>query len=124
MFAGLYPKLIGLAVILALVAGALFYVHTLRADNAALTTKVTQEADQIKILSDDLTKQNEAIDLLKKDGDARLAKAAADLDIAKKAALVQAQKAMDTYRKKPSTPGTTCEADHKSTLDLLNGGAQ
>ena len=117
MLSGLYARLIGLAVILAALAGAWFYVHHLQTEVATLTTAKTLLEGKIK-------DQNDAVEALKRDADARLATAQAAIDAAKAETVAAKKKATIIYKTQPSTPGASCDADRKSTLDLLNGAAK
>lgn len=110
MLSGLYARLIAAAIALAIVLGGFWYVHSLRKEIAEL-----KEANVV--LSTKLKSQNDAIEQWKKDADARLAAAQADLDKAKEEAAKAKGKATIIYKSKPSTPGDAC----KSALDLING---
>ena len=117
MLTGLYARLIGIAAILALVIGAYWYVtnlqgkvKTLTADNIVLQTKV--EA------------QNAAVETFKKEADARLLSAQADLALAQEAAAKIQIKSRIIYKTVPSKGTATCENDRASTLDLLNAAGQ
>lgn len=110
MFSGLYARLIAVAVVIAIVFGALAYVRGLKSENAEL------KGENI-VLSTKLKSQNDAIEQWKAEADARLAAAQADLEKAKEEAAKAKGKATIIYKTKPSTPGDAC----KSALDLING---
>ena len=117
MLTGLYARLIGVAVILALVVGAYWYVSnlqgkvkTLTADNIVLQTKVET--------------QNAAVETFKKEADARLLSAQVDLAAAQEAAAKIQTKSRIIYKTVPSKGTETCESDRASTLDLLNAAGQ
>jgi cell division protein FtsL len=109
MFAGLYAKLIGVALIAAAVLGAWWYVHHLQTEVKDLTTQVT-------VLESKLKDQNDAVDALKKDADTRLASAKKDLDVAKAETVKAKGRSVIIYKTKPADPKDLC----KSALDLVN----
>lgn len=110
---GLQTKLIALAGIALLAAAAWWYVSSLQGEVRELTAANT-------IISQKLKDQNDAIDLLKKDADVRLAAGEAAVKLAKEEAAKVKGKATIIYRTKPSDPKDVC----KSALDLVNGAAK
>lgn len=99
-----------------LVAAAIGYVWHLRSTVASQKVTITQQADKIKSLADDIKLQNDAVDKMKKDSDARLAAAKQALDAAQKQAKVHTQRATDINRAVPSVPTDLC----KSASDLID----
>jgi len=123
MISTLYLKLAGAAAVLALVGGAYLYVSHLRSSVETLKTAavqremyVNQQTDKIASLGQTLKDQNDAVDALRAEGAARLKQAAADLAVAKRAAVAAKASAQTIFITKPSTPDDLC----KSALDLLN----
>lgn len=118
MFIGAYAKLIAAAVIVAAVIGGFLYVKHLQSSVAELEQTLAVKEASIKQLSASIDAQNLAIEELKKDGDRRLALAAAELAKAK-AETARARAAADViYKVRPSDPNNMC----KSALDLINAG--
>lgn len=113
MLTGLYARLIGIGLIVAACLGAWWYVHHLQSEVKELTTQVT-------VLGGKLKDQNDAIDLLKKDADARVAAAQQQIALAQAETLKAKGRATIVYKAKPSDPTNLC----KSALDLVNGGAK
>ena len=113
MFAGLYVKLIAAAIVVAAVLGAVWYVKHLQSEVAELTTQNT-------VLSSKLQDQNNAIDALKEDADARLKAGEALVAAAKEETKKAKGRSTIIYKTKPSTPGDDC----KSALDLVNSSPQ
>ena len=113
MFAGMYLKLIALAIVVAAVLGGIWYVHHLQSEVKDLTT-------QNVTLSTKLEQQNAAVIAFKEDADKRLAAGQAELTKAQAEAAKNKATARIIYKTKPSTPGDLC----KSALDLVNGGAK
>jgi hypothetical protein len=117
MFTGLYARLIGIAVILAAVVGAYWYVTHLQSQVKTLT------ADNI-VLQDKIKTQNAAVDTFKNEADARLTSAQAELAVAQNAATQIQTKSRIIYKTIPSKGTATCENDRASALDLLNAAGQ
>lgn len=113
MFAGMYAKLIGIALIVAAVLGGVLYVRNLQSKVQTLTTEKA-------VIEGKLKDQNDAIDVLKKDADVRLAAAQVAIDAAKDETVKAKKKAGIIYKLPPSTPGDNC----KSALDLVNGASE
>lgn len=113
MIQTLYIKLIAVAVVATVTIGAVQYVRGLKSDLEKCSTEKIQLETAIGL-------QNDAIEVLRKEGEERLQKAQQDLDAAKKEAEKNKNAARVIYRATPSTPGDSC----KSALDLVNGGAQ
>lgn len=109
MLAGLYAKLITAAAIIALVLAGVFYVKRLQAKVEHLTAENT-------LLQQSVKEQNDAVDQLKKDADARVKAGEAAIAAAQEATKKAKGKATIIYKSKPSTPGNDC----KSALDLIN----
>lgn len=124
MLPTLYAKLIGLALIIALVVGGWLYVVNLKSQIAEGKAQEAALSSQISVLADKLVQQNAAVDALAKAGDVRLAAAQKDLAAAKTSAAVHTAKANSTYAASAAFPGTTCEADRQSSLSLMNGAAK
>ena len=124
MLTGLYAKAIMAAVIAAMVAGAFWYVSNLKSTIKDLEQQLIVCVAQGNVLSQKILDQNAAADAFKADADKRLAAASIDLAAAREAAKKAKGKATVIYKTAPSTPGATCEADRKSALDLINGGAK
>lgn len=120
MLSGLYARLAGVLLVLALIAGAVFYVHTLRSKIENLEHEKSLVVSENSVLTGKLQLQNAAIEQLQKDAAARIASAKADLDKAKQLAAQYKQNADSIYKAQPSTPNDPC----KSALDLMNGAAQ
>lgn len=114
MFSGLYAKLIAGGVALVLIISAWMYVTHLQAKNVALTA-------QVAVLNSKIKEQNDAVDKLKSDADARVKTAEILMKEAQDKAIVNKKSAQIIYRTAPSTPGKDCVADRKSALDLVNG---
>lgn len=112
MLTGLYAKLIAAAIIVAAVLGAVWYVTSLQNEVKELTTQNT-------LLSSKLKDQNDAIDLLKQDADARVKAGEEAVKAAKEETKKAKGRATVIYKTAPSTPGNDC----KSALDLINAGA-
>ncbi len=110
MFSGLYVRIAAIAVLVVALLGAVWYVHGLR-------SKIEDLEGQKTVLETKLKSQNDAIEQLKTDSDARIAAAQAELDKAKEEAEKAKGKATIIYKTKPSTPSDYC----KSALDLVNG---
>jgi uncharacterized protein HemX len=110
MFAGMYAKLIGIALIVAAVLGGVMYVRHLQSKVETLTTEKA-------VLEGKVKDQNDAVDALKKDADARVAAAEVAVAAAKDETVKAKKKATIIYKQAPSTPGDNC----KSALDLVNG---
>jgi uncharacterized protein HemX len=110
MFAGMYAKLIGIAIIVAAVLGAVWYVNHLQDQVKTLTSANI-------VLESKIKDQNDAVDALKKDADARVAAAEVAVAAAKDETVKAKKKATIIYKQAPSTPGDNC----KSALDLVNG---
>lgn len=117
MFTGLYARIAGIAVVVALIAGGWWYVHRINNDRDALRTENI-------LLNDRLKTQNEAIATFKNEADVRLANAQADLAEAEERASKIQQKSQIIYKTAPSRGTATCENDRASTLDLLNARGQ
>jgi uncharacterized protein HemX len=113
MFAGMYAKLIGIALIVAAVLGGVLYVRHLQSEVQTLTTEKA-------VIEGKLKDQNDAVDTLKRDADARVAAAEVAVQAAKDETVKAKKKATIIYKQPPSTPGDNC----KSALDLVNGVAQ
>lgn len=113
MLSGMYIKLIAAAVIMAAVVGGYLYVTNLQDTVKELETQIVLKDAAIK-------QQNDAIDALKKEADARLAAAQAELEKAKAETVAAKARAQSAYKAKPSDPSNLC----KSALDLVNGGAK
>jgi tRNA A37 N6-isopentenylltransferase MiaA len=113
MISGLYARLIGLAVIIALIGGTLFYIHKLNGKITDLTTQNAALTTKIEI-------QNAAVLQLKADSDKRVADAKVAVAAAQAQAAKNKAKATVIYKTTPSTPGNAC----KSALDLVNGGVK
>jgi peptidoglycan hydrolase CwlO-like protein len=113
MFAGMYVKLIAAAIIVAAVLGGVFYVKHLQSSVAELTTENAT-------LTSKLVDQNNAIDALKQDADARLKAGEALIAAAKEETKKAKGRSTIIYKTKPSTPGDDC----KSALDLVNSTPQ
>jgi predicted nucleic acid-binding Zn-ribbon protein len=110
MFAGMYAKLIGIALIIAAVLSGVMYVRHLQKEVDTLTAANV-------VLESKIKDQNDAVDALKKDADARVAAAQVAVQAAKDETVKAKKKATIIYKQPPSTPGDNC----KSALDLVNG---
>ena len=117
MFAGLYAKLIGLAVIAALIGGAALYMHHM----GAASQKVVDDAkySTLQTLSDSYKQQvrNDATSMLKINRDAATAKSYADLQKSFATAALQqvasdriAMRAMESARKVAVTKAESTSA--------------
>lgn len=120
MLSGLYVKLIGAAVIVAAVLGAVWYVNNLKDTIEEQKATIIQKEANIKQLSGAIDSQNAAIEALKKEADERLKAAEAELAKAKAETAAAKKRATVIYRDKPSDPNDLC----KSALDIINRGAQ
>jgi hypothetical protein len=114
MLPQMYAKLITAALVLAAIIGGFLYVKHLRSEVKTLTSANA-------VITSKLEDQNTAIEVMKKEADEREAKGKIEISKAKEAAAKNKVKAKIIYRTKPSTPGTSCEADRTSALDLVNG---
>jgi hypothetical protein len=108
----MYVKLIAAGIIIAAVLGAVWYVNNLQDQVAELTTQNT-------VLSAKLKDQNDAIDVMKQDADARVKAGEALVAAAKEETKRAKGRSTIIYKTAPSTPGDDC----KSALDLVNGSA-
>lgn len=113
MFAGIYLKLIAAAIIVAAVVGGYMYVRHLQDSVARLETENLVLGSKIK-------EQNDAVDAMKADEQARMKAAAAAIASAKAETKRAQGKATVIYKTIPSTPGDDC----RSALDLINGTMQ
>lgn len=102
-------KLIALAVIVAI---ASYFVYNYN----HMKSVIKEHEATITTLNNNIAAQNAAVDLLKKETDAKLALGAKALEEAKKNTVVLAGKATTIYKSLPSVPGNDC----KSALILGN----
>lgn len=121
MLSGLYIKIAAVAVVVAFVLGGVWYVQNLKGEIEVLKVSNTTLKNNNSQLTSEVANQNAAIEAFKIDAGVRLAKATKDLAAAKAATAIAKGKATIIYRATPSVPGTTCEADRQSALDLING---
>ena len=91
--------------------------NTLVAEKATITTMLTESQANLKQLQNDIQAQNTAIDVLKKEGDARVAKHAADVKAAQDTARSYKQKADDLLNSKAPANIPKCDAANI----LING---
>lgn len=124
MLPALYAKLIGLALVVALVVGGWLYVVNLKSQIKEGKAQEVALQAQISVLADKLVMQNAAVDAMAKAGDVRLAAAQKDLAAAKSSAAQHTAKAQTTYAAAPAFAGATCEADRQSSLSLMNGSTK
>lgn len=124
MLASLYIKLGVLAVLLLALAGAGWYVHSLRADIKDLTAANLTLKNSVASLTSSIADQNTAIAQMKIDGDAKQATANAALYKANLTIKAATQRANSIYQAKPSVLGPGCDADRSSALNILNGGTK
>ncbi len=107
---------IGLILVTAL-AGGYGYIRILKSENATvvaekamLTIQLTESQANLTQLQNDITAQNTAIDVLKQNGDARVAKGAADVKKAQDEAKTYKQLADDLLNRKPPQNVPKCDA--------------
>lgn len=112
MLSGMYLKLIGAGLIVAVVLGGVWYVD-------GLQDQITELTEKKIALETQISTQNAAIETWKAEADARLKAGEAALLAAQAETAVAKNKATIIYKWKPSTPGDDC----KSALDLINGVA-
>jgi peptidoglycan hydrolase CwlO-like protein len=109
--------LIVVLALLAVMAGEGVYITTLKsekatlvAEKATLTTMLAESQANLKQLQNDIQAQNTAIDVLKKEGDARVAKHVAEVKVAQAAAKSYKQMADDLLNRKPPQGMPKCDA--------------
>jgi Tfp pilus assembly protein PilN len=106
--------LIVVLALLAVMAGEGVYITTLKSEKATLVaekaTLTTESQANLKQLQNDIQAQNTAIDVLKKEGDARVAKHVAEVKVAQAAAKSYKQMADDLLNRKPPQGMPKCDA--------------
>lgn len=110
MLSSLYLKIGGAVAIVATILGIWFYIGNLKDDKAALQNELLLANAAIK-------QQNDGIDALKKESEARVKAAEVKIAAAKAETVKAKNKATVIYKVKPSDPNNLC----KSALDLVNG---
>jgi peptidoglycan hydrolase CwlO-like protein len=110
-------SLIAIALLLAAIAGEYTYIvilksekATLVAEKAQLKTMLDESQANLKQLQNDIQAQNDAIDKLKKDGDARVAKGAAEVKKAQDTAAEYKKRADELLGRKPPQNVPKCDA--------------
>lgn len=116
--------LILVIVLLAVIGGEYTYINVLKsekatlvAEKATITTMLTESQANIKQLQNDIQAQNTAIDILKAEADARVAKHAAEVKTAQDTAATYKKKADDLLNSKAPANMTKCDAANV----LING---
>ena len=116
--------LILVIVLLACLGGEYVYITTLRAqaqtliaEKATLTTMLTESQTNLRQLQNDIQAQNTAIDVLKTEADARVAKHAAEVKAAQATAKTYKQQADDLLNSKAPAGVPVCQAANA----LING---
>lgn len=110
-------SLIVIALLLATIAGEYTYItilksekDTLVAEKAQLKTLLDESQANLKQLQNDIQVQNDAIDKLKKEGDARVAKGAAEVKKAQDTAAEYKRRADELLGRKPPQNMSKCDA--------------
>lgn len=110
-------RLLAVGALLLVIAGMFAYIEVLKIQKSELTTenksmKFQLESSQnnVKKLSEDIARQNTAVDTLKKEADERLAKASADLKKAQFQAASFKRMADDYMSRKPPEGLPLCQA--------------
>jgi uncharacterized protein (UPF0333 family) len=109
----LYARLAAVAVVIALLGGAYWYVSSLKGKVKMLEQEVLLKDAAIK-------QQNDAVDALQASAEKRVKDAEKLVAVAKAEAVKARGKATVIYKTRPSDPSNLC----KSALDLVNGGAK
>lgn len=99
-----------------LIMSAIGYVWHLRSTVASQKITIAQQVGKINSLASDIKLQNDAVDQMKKDSDARLAVAKKALEAAQQQAKLHNQRATDINKSTPSVPTDLC----KSASDLID----
>jgi Tfp pilus assembly major pilin PilA len=110
-------SLIAIALLLAAIAGEYVYITVLKAEKATLVaekaqikTMLDESQANLKQLQNDIQAQNDAIDKLKKDGDARVAKGAVEVKKAQDTAAEYKRRADELLGRKPPQNVQKCDA--------------
>ena len=111
-------------ILVAILAAGLGYIKILQseklalvAEKATLTTQLTESQANLKQLQNDIQAQNTAIDTLKTEADARVAKHAAEVKVAQATAKSYKQQADDLLNSKAPAGVPVCQAANA----LING---